>query len=634
MAALGTSPLFCKSGQPDEASIVTLEGDLQRSRSFFVALPDNESAFSIATELQDSVDVTLTHPSGRPWLLARATSGDLVEHSEGPRRLALVGSTAATSSDLERIIAKSRAPRDLAEIPRQIAGSYCVVSSLDGLVYANGPAMETRRIFHAMINGVRVVADRADVLAELGGFAVDKTALAVRLASALPHPCSDIPMWQEVTPVAGEHYITVERDGRSLNRATWWRRPEPTMSRAEGAEKLRDAVESAVHARTAGGAAISCDLSGGLDSTPLCYFAAQGPRGVLARTLYNDDPGGREDLEWSQRALESMPGVHKHFVSSTDEMPDFYGGLLDMRVQLDEPTQAATAGPRIQQFVTEDFDRGIKTHINGLGGDHILRGLKGWHHSLMRTRPLLAWQRARAEDVPSGIGALTTLRQLLDRRSYRKWLIDNVRNALNGVKPPDLPGINDWGPPLTFPSWLSADARRAVVKKLLEASDGAEPHDAALAGHIDIASVRDAGRLVRGSGQLGHPVGVAYEAPLLDDHVVEAALAVRREERDSPLEWKPMMKAAMKGLLPEDYLRRTTKIGGSPQATRGYAAHYEDIVGLCETSGLADSGLIDMQKFFSNTKPDEKIAPSNRIHETINVAMFMRNLYSEADVMD
>lgn len=601
--------------------------DLQQSGSFLVALPDNELATPVAARIRTAADVTLTHPSGRLWLLARGTSEYVVEHSEGPRRLALVGSTAATSSQLERIITKARVPQDLARVSRQIAGSYCVVSSLEGLLYAKGPAMETRRLFHAMINGVCVVADRADVLADLGGFGVDNVALAVRLSTALPHPCSDIPIWQEVTPVAGEKYITVGRDGSSLNSARWWRRPDPTISRHEGAEKLRDTVESAVRARTAGsGGGVACDLSGGLDSTPLCYFAAQGPRGVLARTLYNGDPGGREDLKWAHRALESMPGVYSHVVSSTDEMPGFYGGLLDMRVQLDEPTQAATAGPRFQQLLAEDVDRGIETHINGLGGDHLFRGLKGWQHSLMRTRPLLAWRRARAEDVPTGVSRLTTLGQLLDRRSYRRWLTDNVNNAVNGIEPPELPRINDWQPPLSLPRWLSPDIRRAVIDKLLNVSDRAEPHDADLAGHFDISSMRDAGRLARGTRQLGQPVGVAFEAPLLDDHVAEAVLAVRREERDSPLEWKPMMKAAMKGLLPGDYLRRNTKVGGSPQAARGYATHYEDLVTLCECSGLADSGLIDMDKFLSDTKPDKKAAPSNRIHETINLAIFMRNL--------
>ncbi|MCI2423728.1 asparagine synthase-related protein [Saccharopolyspora sp. K220] len=606
---------------------------MQQIRTFFVALPDNESASSVAALLAGVANVTLTHPSGRPWLLARVASGDLVEHSAGPRRLALVGSTAATPSDLERIATKIRVPQDFTAVSRQIAGSYCVVGSLDGLVYASGPAMETRRIFHAVVNGVRVVADRADVLAELGGFAVDDVALSLRLVSALPHPCNDVAMWREVTPVPGADYVTVDHDGRGLNRATWWRRPDAAISRGEGADKLRDAVESAVRARTATGTAVACDLSGGLDSTPLCYFAAQGPHGVLARTLYNNDPGGREDLKWAQRALESMPGVHAHLVSSTDEMADFYGGLLDMRVQLDEPTQAATAGPRIQQMLADDVDRGVRTHINGLGGDHLLRGVKGWHHSLMRTRPLQAWRRARAEDVPDGIAPLTTLRRLLDRRSYCHWFTDAVSDAVNGVKRPDGLRIDDWAPPLSIPPWLSADARAAVVCELREVSATAEPHDAELAAHFDIASLRDAGRLVRGTGQLGQPVGVAYEAPLLDDHVVEAALAVRREERDSPLEWKPMMKAAMRGLLPDDYLRRTTKVGGAPQSARGYAAHFDDIVAICEGSGLADIGLIDMDRFSSEAKPDAKAIPSNRVHETINAAVFLRNLGSRTGAM-
>ncbi|MBF6332532.1 asparagine synthase-related protein [Nocardia transvalensis] len=579
----------------------------------------------MAAQLAGAVDITLSHSSGRPWLLARTNTGRLVTHNRGNLHIALAGATSATSSDLEQVGKSVRTPGDLAAVSRRIPGSYCVLGSADGIVYAAGPAMETRKIFYASINGVCIAADRADVLAELGGFGIDAATLALRLVRALPYPCGEIPLWRQVESVAGGDYVTIQRDGVSVSRRRWWHRPEQTMSRAEGAEGLRHAIQQAVRSRVIAGEPMACDLSGGLDSTPLCFFAAQEPGGVLARTLYNDDPGGREDLDWALRALKSMPGVHTHITFSTDEMPDFYEGLANVRVRFDEPTRAATAGPRIQQLLTDDGARGIRTHINGLGGDHLLRGLRGWEHTLMRSRPLLAWRRARAEDVPGGVGPLTTLSRLLDRRSYSQWFRDTLHNSINGVQPPRAPRTNDWSAPLGLPPWLTDEARAAVVRKLRDIADRAEPLAADLAGHLDVFTLRDAGRLIRSTGQIGHPLGVAYEAPLVDDHVVEIALAVRREERDSPLEWKPLMKAAMKDLLPDDFLRRTSKVGGAPQSVRGYAAHYDSLMALCEESGLSASGLIDMKRLSEATKPDSKSTPSDHIHETIDAAIFLRN---------
>ncbi|WP_433259753.1 asparagine synthase-related protein (plasmid) [Streptosporangium sp. CA-135522] len=592
---------------------------------FFLALPDHDAAASIADRVLPRSTVAVDHPSGRPWLLGCLPSNQVVVHGDGPNRLALVGSTAVTPEQLGKLSNNARSVGDLTELSAQFAGNYCVIATLGGQIYAQGSALGVRRVFHALIDGMRVIADRADVLAELGGLSMDDTALALRLLPSLPHPLEEIPLWHGLHHVAPEDYVTVDRDGRGWNTGTWWQRPEPRLSRAEGARKLRAAVEAAVEARTAPGALISCDLSGGLDSTPVCYFAAQGPAGVLARTLYNDDPGGLEDLKWAHRALPSMPGVREHVVESTDDMPHFFGGLLDVRDRLDEPTQAAMAGPRISYGLRDDAARGIAIRLNGLGGDHLLRGMGCWEHTLFRSRPLLAWRRARAMHVAHGHGIGTTVRELLARDSYREWLRKAVTNALGGSATPELPRISDWSMPLGLPPWLSADARDVVAAKLRDVTRVAEPLGPDRAAHWELFTLRVAARLVRGTSQLGPRCGVVYDAPLLDDHVAETVLAVRREERDTPVEWKPLMKAAMRGLLPDEYLRRTTKTGGSAQAVRGFAAHHEDLRALCDSSGLASSGLIDMTKLAEQARPDPKTRPPHEINKAFNMAMFLCN---------
>ncbi len=593
---------------------------------FIVALPDVDSGSLVQERLQGLTDARLDHPSGRPWLLARVGPQNLRAHAEGERRVAVVGQTSASPDDLERIARKVRTPRELADFSRRFDGSFCVFGSFEGLLYASGPAMQTRRIFHAEFGGVRVLADRADILADLCGLEVDYTALGLRLAGGLPHPADDLPMWKDLVAVPGEDYVVVRRDGVAVNSETWWSRPKPTLSRAEGAERLREAIAAAVRVRTAAGTDVACDLSGGLDSTPLCYFAAQGPRGVLARTFYTEDPGGREDLYWAQRALPSMPGVHTHEVFSTDRLPDFFGGLSEMRIHLDEPTQAAAAAPRIQHMLDDDVELGIRTHINGVGGDHLFRGVKAWDHKLMPTRPIVAWRRARAENAATGVGVFTTLRQLLDRRSYRQWFLETVNDAVNDVEPPELPRINDWSVPLRFPSWLSDEGRHSLAERLWQLGTDVEPLGDDLAGHFDIFTLREAGKIARSTGLVGQMAGVSYDAPLLDDHVVEAALEVRYEDRDSPIEWKPLMKAAMRGLIPDDYLRRTTKIGGGPQSVRGYAAHFESLVGLWEESGLLESGLIDRGLLHSTAQPSATAAPTSDVRTLTDAAIFLRDL--------
>ncbi|WDZ90615.1 asparagine synthase-related protein [Nocardiopsis sp. HUAS JQ3] len=598
---------------------------------FFLAFPDSDAAMAVANRALPSADITVDHPSGRPWLLARIPNRQVVVHREGPNRLALIGSTAADPQQLGRVSDSLRSPGDAASVSTRFAGSYCVVGSLGGQVYAQGSAMGARKVFHALVDGVRMVCDRADVLAELGGLPMDDTALALRMVRSLPHPFQETPLWRGLRPVAPQDYVTVDRDGRTWNSGVWWRRPEPRLSRAEGAERLRAALEAAVGARTASGSPIACDLSGGMDSTPLCYFAAQGPSGALARTMYNDDPGGRQDLEWARSALPSMPGVHKHVVESTKHMPDFFGGLLEVHDRFDEPSQAAMTGPRVSYGLGADAALGITTHLNGLGGDHLLCGLGPWEHSLFRTRPLLAWRRARSRHVSEGRPMSTTLRELLDNSSYQAWLQKSITTALSDTQPAEFPQINDWSPSLRLPPWLSAEARSALAAKMREIAASATPVGADRGTHLDLFMLREGARTARGLGQLGPKAGVVPDSPLLDDHVAEAVLATRQEERDTPVEWKPLMKAAMEGLLPDAFLRRTTKIGGAAQAVRGFADHHDDLWTLFSESGLLDRGVVDVPGLTEAARPHATAMPSPHMFTAVNTALFLRNQNSTRD---
>ena len=591
-------------------------------RSYVVALPDNDAAASIADRLGGPERVLASHVSGRPLLVGTLSGNRLISGSADETCVSVVGQCAVTQEEMNRYAARASAPTDFSRVQLQCSGSFLTFGSYQGNVYASGQALETRRLWWCSIGENTVISDRADVLAELADLAFDETAIALRLLPAQPHPIDQIGLWSGVQPLPGDQALLVGQDGEA-RRITWWNMPSEDVDLQNGAVAFRDALEKAVTSRTAGNTEVVCDLSGGLDSTPICYFAAASSgSGIVARTLFHPDPGGREDLAWAKKALTVMPNVREHLVKSTDEFVDFYEGVDEVNVVLDEPTQAITAGPRIMALLSEDAQKNAAIHLNGLGGDHILRGVAGWEHTLARSHPLLAWRRSRSEHIPAGTSVMSTLRQLSDRRSYRAWLADGIAKKAKSLRPP---GVNDWSSPLALPEWLSADARETVVKAVRSLLSGLDPLHPTVAGHSDIYFARDAAKLVRGTGQLGNPFGVAYEAPLLDDRVVEAAFRVRRTERDNPLEWKPLMKSAMRGILPKEYLMRTSKVGGGAQSVRGYLRHHDVLVGLVEESGLLDGGLIDRTAFLNSTRPDRWEPPSPEIHNVVNLGKFILN---------
>ncbi|MFE0590760.1 asparagine synthase-related protein [Micromonospora echinospora] len=596
--------------------------DLDRVGQFVVLLPDSAAAAGVEERLRGIRDVRLHHPSGRPWLIARTGTDPMMHEVAGLRTVALLGPSSANHVGLRQLLTRSEDLDGLVRAASHFDGSFVLFANTPGALVARGPASQTRRVFTAQINGVHFVSDRADVLAYLGGMRLETSRTRLHLAMGLPAPINDLPVWAGVESVPGHRYVAVTSDGSSLRNPVWWTRPTPTGSRSEGAEKLRTALAAAVAVRTSGGQHVVADLSGGLDSTPVCYFAAQGPVGCVANTLYLDQIGGREDLLWAKKAIASMPGVTQHLVSSTTELPEFFGGL-EVSITPDEPTQAAATTPRFLEILKREQQIGASVHLTGVGGDHLLRGLPTWEKAIFRANPRLAWRRVRDWPLLENQRALSLLGDLLDRRSYREWYAAAVKRAERSTEPP-IPRINDWSVPIQLIPWLTKDARESIIDDLHGLTDTLTPLGGTASEHSDLYMIREAGKFARGMHQIGELAGVRVDAPLLDDHVVEAVLGVAYAERDSPLEWKPLMKAAMSGLLPEDYLARTSKVGGGPQVARGFKNNYPTLARIWEDAGLFDHGLIDRDRLFRDVPPDSMREPSRFVLALTNTALFLR----------
>ncbi len=593
-------------------------------RWYVLAVPDCERGQGVADRLSVAGDRVIRHASGRPWLVLNYPADQIVVNESGRNRIAMVGFSSASQQLLQRSADRVRGVDQLDDLAHELAGNHLLLASIDGSLRAQGTATGVRRVFGATIDGCHVVADRADLLAELGGFAMDEATLAIRLLRQFPHPLGDQPVWQGVRPVAPDHYATVDPGGRSFRTARWWRRPEPVLSRAEGAIRLCAALDDAVRTRTQAGGVVYSDLSGGFDSTPQTYFAARGPARVLAGTAYNDDPGGGEDLIWARRALTSMLGV-EHSTFSTDEMPRFYGGLLELDACLDDPSDAYRVAPRMVFMMRRAIRHGARAYLNGQGGDELLTGHPKFEHTLFRQRPLLAVRRLRAYQLMEELSFRETFGFLLDCRCYGQWLADTLAATTerDDFAKPKL--VMAWDNTVVWPKWLTAAARDAVIERIQQCCDTVTPLGEDLASHAELRAIRHGAQSTRGTEQLGAELGLAFQAPISDDRVTEAVLAVRREERTHPKEFKPLMREAMRGRLPDVFLLRTRKTSGAAQSARGIKHHENDLLSLCDDSPLIELGIINIDALRRHAFPRDRWFPVRDLDTTLNCALFTRN---------
>ncbi|WP_106399802.1 lasso peptide isopeptide bond-forming cyclase [Actinocorallia populi] len=592
--------------------------------SHFVVLPDREAALAVAPAFRSPGSRVLPHPSGRPWLVGRWPDDQITVAEAGNTRLAVIGSCPADTARLTREAGRLTDPAGLGRLARSLPGSFHLVAALDGRLCVQGTASGLRLVFHARVNGVTVAADRADVLASLLGAEPDVRQIAVRLLWPVPHPMLRTSLWQGVQSVDPGHRLTVLPDGLTFRQDRWWAPPEPVRSLAEGAVDVRSALAEAVEARTRGGGTVSCDLSGGLDSTSLCFLAARGEARVIAGTWPGLDPAD-DDLPWALRAAAHLPEV-EHAVWPVEESPLVYADLLEIDDPLDEPTIGVMDRARMLGHVPRLVAKGSRLHLTGIGGDHVAWCSEAYYHRLLRRRPLLALNRLRGFGSLFNRPAGDTARALADNRSYRRWLADSAADLR---RPPPSSAANalGWGTAPRMFDWVTPEAVREAGEAVREAAATATPLSSDRGLHVDLYAIHECTRIIRQWEQMSTRAGLPMASPYLDDRVIEACLAVRPQDRVTPWRYKPLLVAAMHGIVPDECLRRSSKATAALDASAGLRAHREDLSALWSESRLAELGLVDVRRL--KELADRPATPALReaiLYSTIGCEVWLRTL--------
>ncbi|MFG2002801.1 asparagine synthase-related protein [Spirillospora sp. NPDC048911] len=558
--------------------------------SWFAALPDHPSAERAAGLLRGARDRGITHPSGRPWIVGSWADGEVTTGCAGATAIAVIGQHSADPGLLAGAAGRITAPGGADRLAASLAGAFHLIVSTPAGMRVQGTVSAVRRVFHADIGGCTVAADQAYVLGDV----IDEERLALHLLDpGVLHPLAGRPVWRGVEVVPGDRYLIVgdPADGapRTVRR---WAVPEPAVPMAEGAPALRDALVASVEARTRAHALVSCDL-GGLDSTALCCVAARCGPALVAYTAETNDPDC-DDERWARLTVAGLGGVEHHVIPAR-EMPLTYDGLLtgtELDTVLDEPCAVAVDRERFLSTVRRAGARGSRLHFAGIGGDELFYGSLAHLHALVRRRPRVALRHARGFAVKYRWKYGRMARQLADGTPYGAWL---ARVAGNLTLPPeglDVP-LFDWGFEPRLPPWTTPAAVAAVRTRIEEAARHGVPMAGDRGQHRELESIRSLSRTARLVGRMAALDGVTYATPYYDDRVLEAALAVRPEERITPWRYKPLIVEAMRGIVPERSRARQTKANGTSIDEPGLRRHRADLLALCDDSRLARLGLID-----------------------------------------
>ncbi|HEX6076748.1 MAG TPA: asparagine synthase-related protein [Micromonosporaceae bacterium] len=596
--------------------------------SWFVALPDHEPAAHAVTELLDKAPHRIDHPSGRPWVLGHWPDRSLAVGGSRTTTLALIGQHAATGAELSGAARQMRSPGDLERFAATVVGSCHLLASVDGQVRVQGTVTGVRRVYHARFDATTIAADRADILAGLLGTGLDPTRLALHLMSPpVLYPLAGLPVWRGVDLVPTDHALLLDGRGRARI-VRWWTPPEPVLPMAAGADRLREAMSAAVRARVRDHQTVSCDL-GGVDSTAVCSLAARGPATVLAYTAASQDPLS-DDVPYARRTVAALnaAGAHvEHHVIPAERMPLVYHGLLDMDEPLDEPCGATVDRERWLVIARLAAEAGSALHLTGFGGDELLHGSLSHLHTLARSRPLSTWRTLRGFAVKYRWPTKALLRQLGDNRPYHLWL-GTVAGCLTAPPPVSAQPLLEWGFRPRLAPWVTPEAAFEVDRLVREHADRkAEPLAARRGQHRELETMRFVSRLTRQLDQMANRFGVTLSAPYYDDRVVEAGLAVRPQDRVTPWRYKPLLREAMRGIVPDHSLDRHTKANGTVDEDTGMRQNRAQLLALWDDSRLADLGLVDERAVREAcTRPMPRQLDNGVLYQTVACEVWLRTL--------
>ncbi|MBE1536703.1 asparagine synthase-related protein [Actinomadura algeriensis] len=560
----------------------------------FVVVPDNAAGEAVAAALRDRPGLrTLDHESGRPWIAGWWRDEEVAWAAAGRRRIAVLGTASVTGPWLARYIARLRDPGGLNDLWRELPGGFHTIAMVDGTLCVQGSLSRTRAVFYGEVLGTVVAADRPDTLAALTGAGVREESLAVGLmAPAQAWPLSERCPWEGVEAVPADHRLEIAPRGRvRLERRHL--PPAPEVPLAAGAERLRRALHDAVAVRAHGRTSLSADLSGGMDSTSMCFLAAGKVERLLTVRCETSDPGD-DDGHWAGLAAAALPNA-RYMVHATTDFPANFAGLLETDPDLEAPSPVLRNRAALGEEARLLSAAGSTLHLTGHGGDELFYPNPAYLYDMLRRSPLPALRRLRANRAVYRWKTRPTVRELLDRTSFSDWLGRDVGRALDAsVRDVTSTPLKGWGMAYRMPDWATSDAVDSVRRTLRRTAEaGVEPLSPLRGQHLTLQCVREGGALIRRMNRITSRHGVTIDAPFLDDQVIEAALAIDYAECLDADRYKPALVEAMRGIVPDENLGRRTKAEFSGNVYAGLRRHRAELLELCDGMRLAELGLVD-----------------------------------------
>lgn len=373
-------------------------------------------------------------------------------------------------------------------------------------------------------------------------------------------------LFKGIRKLACGHWLIVREDG-TVREQRYWDAAEaalqlPAMAQDEAAALVLEELRRAVQRRKVADVPVGVFLSGGLDSScNAALFAEEDPGGVRTYNVaYAGDPESYKNEHTYAREVARFVGAqHKEVFLEADDATRFLPRMIEYQ---DEPIADPVCVP-LYYVAKLARDDGMVVCQVGEGADELFCGYDHWRHMLR----LAQWNDLPIPRFVKSLGLAALDASGKRFHPYR----ERLRRAASGVEP-------FWGGAESFTQaekeHLLSNAFRSRYRGRTS-WEAIEPHWKRFCGstieqshmnwmtYIDL-NLRLPELLLMRVDKMTMAVSLEARVPYLDHALVELALGLPQAIKYQGGELKPLLKSAVKGLVPDAIITRKKQGFGAP----------------------------------------------------------------------
>lgn len=387
---------------------------------------------------------------------------------------------------------------------------------------------------------------------------LNRTYFALRIVNFdTVYPFTELTPWDNVKLV-NSRKILVSLEGQ-VKQVFPWRSNGENKTIAGVAGELSKNLNSVLRKYLENQPKISADLSGGLDSTSLCYFCKN--LGIELNTVFlSPEDGADSDVVWSNRASRDVSAEHVILPYSSTVTLSTLDPIAIYNALPFGPSESFRYINLAKKIIEIGLENDISTHINGHGGDELFGPLSTMAWSLYhsnypnRIRNLYGFARLNKFNLFKFFKSLT------DNTS----LSDNLRNLVcQEVEQVDfdIKYSSKWISTLSVESFVTQTARDLITRCATSyAEKDIESYSDDKSIHKILEEIESHTLLQRDlNAMVPTDKYFRFLSPYTNYDIVESALKYNIDERFNAKVTKPMLAEIRPSSMSLEYFQRRDK---------------------------------------------------------------------------